>query len=428
MDLECDLSMAIQPQKLDFDQAHQCHVTLATEGILVCLQCGKFVQGLHENSPCQVHSLHTQHPLYMSLEDGRVWVMPLQEQLSGDLVDDKIRGGKALLEAIRRDLFPSLDLIEEAMSKKNDLILEDASGKSFKQGFLGINAPTRIRPILALLAHIPAIRDHFLSKAKDGEKTKFASPMVVFMKAMWNPCRLRASLTPPQPLLQTPTGIKDVSMLFIHFLHTEKLLPAHLKSLFRGNLRATPVEAAAGRSLGLLPFYMLAIDIPPTPLFREYGGRGGIVPQYSLLNLLLEKYVTGTSASFLSSKKSSIASDAVNLSIQPPMPPYLVISLRGRCDNKQQRNPSVINYDEWMSLDGGLTQYRLHACVALRKQDSPDDTNQDLLTYCRENSQNVNNGGTWWCWDSSNAVPARIPSVELVRMSDCVMLIWQRQQ
>jgi U4/U6.U5 tri-snRNP-associated protein 2 len=61
---------------------------MSSINVYACLVCGRFFQGKGKSTPAFEHSLEYEHEIYMNLETGKVYVLPDNEEIVEEGVED----------------------------------------------------------------------------------------------------------------------------------------------------------------------------------------------------------------------------------------------------------------------------------------------------------------------------------------------------
>jgi len=73
---DCPFISTIKRHLLDFDFEKLCSISLANLNVYACLICGKYYQGRGRNTHAYLHSLETNHHMYINLHNAKVYCLP----------------------------------------------------------------------------------------------------------------------------------------------------------------------------------------------------------------------------------------------------------------------------------------------------------------------------------------------------------------
>jgi hypothetical protein len=152
---KCPYLDTINRNYLDFDNEKLCSVTLSNLNVYACLVCGKFFQGRSKSSVAYTHSVQCGHFVFINLHDCRAYCLPDNYEIHDTSLDD-----------IKRCLAPKFSAEEVVALDSNSSLARDVYGITYLPGFVGLNnlkATDYMNVVLHALAHIPTIRNFFLS-------------------------------------------------------------------------------------------------------------------------------------------------------------------------------------------------------------------------------------------------------------------------
>lgn len=373
--------LEVNRRVLDFDFEKVCCVTLATADVGVCLACGRFFHGRAPSTPAFLHALNEEHPLYMSLASGTAYRLPAgTEEPAGDLDD------------VRYAMFPTFDAATVRSLDAAPRAGVDLHGKPFTAGFLGLSsapAASHMAAVIQVLCRIPPLRDLLLSAdlrdLPDTPGSGVLKALGTVARKLWNPQPFRAAVSPHE-LLQAvrsasqdrflPAAPGDAADFLAWLLNClERALGAAgipaaealpVKGQLTSSTRRVVVDserhmAEFYRSISddtavtkTVPYFFLALDLPPTPLFQEATGRAPL-PQVELLDLL-HKYDGAQVTS-----RGEYDSTYQLLSL----PRYLVLHIRRllRTEAGLEKNRTTVNFP-LKGLQIGAVRYDLLASIS----------------------------------------------------------------
>ncbi|CAE7162667.1 unnamed protein product, partial [Rhizoctonia solani] len=364
---------------LDFDFEKVCSVSMSNQNIYGCLVCGKYFQGRGKSSHAYAHSIHEDHHVFIHLETTEVYVLPDGYQVSDPSLDD-----------IKYVLSPRFSpaQIAKLRTDPNTQTSYDLLSRPYTPGYVGLQNIKRndyLSVIVQALLHVAPVRDFLLamdtsllSVPKPKTNTAPAKPVkqpselvrrfAGLAKKVWNP-RLFKCQVSPHEFLQEVSRVSagrfkiteqgdPVEFLgwLLNRLHadlggTKKKGSSIIHSTFQGEVRLetqqviVTADAASGvkphfdidREIKQTtsPFLLLALDLPPPPLFQDAVEKN-IIPQVSLATLLA-KYDGKTTQEFAGQLKRFRCTK---------LPPYIVLHFKRFMKNNfvEEKNPTIVNF------------------------------------------------------------------------------------
>jgi len=153
----CPYLDTIQRSLLDFDFEPSCSISLQSgPHIYGCLVCGKFFRGRGLQTPANTHSLQEGHFVFVHLSKSKFYCLPDNYEI----VD-------ASLCDIAAALHPTFTKEEVAKIDENAELARDLFGRRYLPGFVGLNNLNKtdcINACVQALAHVPPLRDFFLTQ------------------------------------------------------------------------------------------------------------------------------------------------------------------------------------------------------------------------------------------------------------------------
>lgn len=253
-----------------------------------------------------MHALNQEHELFMNLASGRVYQLPYGKEVDDSSFDD-----------IRFAIFPTFTSDVDLTSVHEGV---DLHGREYFVGLPGLNnikANDYLNVILLLLAHLPPLRHLFLTAdlrgLLDGPMPSFLKSLGLITRKIWNPRPFKSTISPQMFMQAVRTASNDRFLATVQADPAEFLawclnflersmaslgLPPIVPQLLKGQLMATTskvildpamrdfYDQVSGSSESkTVPYYFLALDLPPIPLFQDHTGKK-IIPQVSLSELL----------------------------------------------------------------------------------------------------------------------------------------------
>ncbi|KDN35800.1 hypothetical protein RSAG8_11297, partial [Rhizoctonia solani AG-8 WAC10335] len=364
---------------LDFDFEKVCSVSMSNQNIYGCLVCGKYFQGRGKSSHAYAHSIHEDHHVFIHLETTEVYVLPDGYQVSDPSLDD-----------IKYVLSPRFTpaQIAKLRADPNVQTSYDLLSRPYIPGYVGLQNIKRndyLSVIVQALLHVSPVRDYLLAmdtsslpapkpkaNAAPAKLVKQPSELVRrfagLAKKVWNP-RLFKSQVSPHEFLQEVSRVSagrfkiteqgdPIEFLgwLLNRVHadlggTKKKGSSMIYSTFQGEVRLetqqviVKADAASGvkphfdidREIKQMtsPFLLLALDLPPPPLFQDAVEKN-IIPQVSLATLLA-KYDGKTTQEFAGQLKRFRCTK---------LPPYVILHFKRFMKNNfvEEKNPTIVNF------------------------------------------------------------------------------------
>jgi U4/U6.U5 tri-snRNP-associated protein 2 len=155
----CPYLDTVQRSLLDFDFEPSCSVSLQSgPHIYGCLVCGKFFRGRGPSTPAYTHSVQDGHFVFVHLTSAQFYCLP-----------DNYPIHDASLLDIAAALSPTYTTAEVSLLDSNTKLARDLFGRSYLPGFVGLNNLNKtdcINACVQALAHVPPLRDLFLTLPK----------------------------------------------------------------------------------------------------------------------------------------------------------------------------------------------------------------------------------------------------------------------
>ena len=256
----------------------------------------------------------------------------------------------------------------------------DLSNKRYRPGFVGMNnikANDYLNVVVQALSHVAPLRNFFLLHSFAQNSPQLPVRFSTLVRKIWNAKAFRSHVSPHELLQEialrsskkfTLTQQSDpVEFLswFLNNLHLTlggsktKPLSSIVQKAFQGKLRLesqaiTAKSDATGDRLRfeesstittkVMPYLILTLDLPPTPLFRDAVEDKNIIPHVALTSLL-QKY-NGLQASERQAHR-------VRHRLLHPLPPYLMFHIKRFSTNKfvSERNPTIVTFTSPRGLD-----------------------------------------------------------------------------
>ncbi|KAG8722431.1 hypothetical protein FRC08_002412 [Ceratobasidium sp. 394] len=360
---------------LDFDFEKVCSVSMSNQNIYGCLVCGKYFQGRGKASHAYAHSIHEDHHVFIHLETTEVYVLPDGYQVSDPSLDD--------IKFVLSPRFSSSQIArlhtDPSVQTSYDLL-----SRPYIPGYVGLQNIKRndyMSVIIHAMLHVPPVRDFLLAMdggegpAAPAATKKLAKPpselvrrFAGLAKKVWNP-RLFKSQVSPHEFLQEVARVSagrfkiteqgdPIEFLgwLLNRIHadlggTKKKGSSVIYSTFQGEVRLETqqvilkADAESGErphfdidreiKQTTSPFLLLALDLPPPPLFQDAVEKN-IIPQVSLASVLA-KYDGKTTQEFAGQLKRFRCTR---------LPPYIILHFKRFTKNNfvEEKNPTIVNF------------------------------------------------------------------------------------
>jgi U4/U6.U5 tri-snRNP-associated protein 2 len=337
---KCPYLDTINRHVIDFDFEKVCSVTLTNLNVYSCLVCGKFFQGRGKNTHAFTHSVQCGHHVYINLGTCRIYCLPDNYEVVDSSLDDIVRAlspSFSPTEVARLNYNTTLARDIFGVSYLPGFI-----------GLNNLKQTDYVNVIVHALAHVTPLRDFFLVPANyENSKSALVHKFGELMRKIWSKHNYKSCVSPHE-LVQEVTvaskrrfvigkqaeGVEFLSWL-LNSLHqgiggTKKPGSSVIHEAFQGQVRVTTRQrktaamkrqekelqqavkggAAAAevdvkedevdlqevgvdeesmadwsREAAEVPFLVLSLEIPPTPLFKDSQG-GNVIPQVPLFDVL----------------------------------------------------------------------------------------------------------------------------------------------
>eukprot|EP00963_Diacronema_lutheri_P010491 scaffold1060_cov385-Pavlova_lutheri.AAC.9 len=302
--VECPYLDTINRGVLDFDFEKCCSVSLSPVNVYACLVCGKYFQGRGPKSHAYTHSLESDHHMFMKLTTGKVYCLPDGYEVVDQSLDD-----------IRRVLHA--DFTEEHISSLDECPIwaRSLDGNEYMPGTVGLNNTKHMdyaNSVLQCLMRVTPLRDFFLnSKMYAHCQSKLVQRFGELVRKLWNPHNFKGHVSPLEFMqavsqetnkrfntdeLADPTQFLSWLLKSLHLGLTDGARDkgSIISDCFQGHMQVTTEKGSIpGKSMDKdlirsMPFFMLGLDLPPTPLYRDVMDKHAI-PQVQLFTIL-QKY------------------------------------------------------------------------------------------------------------------------------------------
>lgn len=339
-------------QNLDFDFEKCCSVSLSHVNVYVCLVCGKYFQGRGPATHAYTHSLEARHHLYMKLDSGRVYCLPdMYEVLDRSLYD------------IQYVLNPTFTKEEVARIDMSSAWAQALDGSEYMPGLVGLNNMKMndyANVVFQALNRVGPLRDFFLRPENYADcRSMLVQRWGELERKLWNPRAFKGHVSPHEVmqvimsasnkrfLIDRQSDPVEFFSWLVNNLHEgltggKRKKPSPVTASLQGELEVV-TEAGTGRAkdastdlVERLPFLMLALDLPPAPLYKDTLERVTI-PQVPVFDLL--RKFDGVSV------HDDIRAGRRKMKITR-LPKFLVLHVKRFVKNQffTEKNPTIVNF------------------------------------------------------------------------------------
>jgi len=298
------------------------------------------------------------------------------------------------LDDIVRALNPKFSYDEIPRLNYNTSLARDIFGVSYLPGFIGMNNLTQtdyVNVVVHALAHVTPLRDFFLKPENyERSKSRLVHRFGELMRKIWSSHKYKSCVSPHE-LVQEVTvaskrrfvigkqaeGVEFLSWL-LNSLHqgiggTKKAGSSVIHAAFQGKVNVTTRQRKTAamkrkeeelkgsgatteeeikevedddegmvdwsKDTADVPFLVLSLEIPPTPLFKDTQG-GNVIPQVPLFDVLEKydgtKYTDILRAGYQQRKRYSLLR----------LPPFIIFHLSRFTKNNfyMEKNPTIVTF------------------------------------------------------------------------------------
>ena len=354
---------------LDFDFEKLCSVSLSNINVYACLVCGRYFQGRGPKSHAYFHALEVGHHVFVNMETKRVYVLPEGYEVHNKSLDD--------IKYVVDPKFTEQDVknLDRIARESTDL-----SNKKYRPGYVGMNnikANDYLNVVVQTLAHVVPIRNFFLLHEFSQTASQLPIRFSTLVRKIWNSRAFRNHVSPHELLqeimlrsskrftLANQSDPVEFLSWFLNNLHLTlggsktKPFSSIIQKTFQGRLRMESqaitaradergdrlrFEESSSIQTNVIPYMILTLDLPRTPLFRDAVEAKNIIPQVPLTTLL-QKY-SGLHA-------SEKTSNRIRHRLLHPLPQYLLFHIKRFSVNKfvSERNPTIVTFPSPRGLD-----------------------------------------------------------------------------
>ncbi|WFD25418.1 Ubiquitin carboxyl-terminal hydrolase 10 [Malassezia nana] len=391
-----DLYMdTIDRRVLDFDFEKVCSVSLSKVNIYVCLVCGKYFQGRGKQTHAYFHAIDESHHVFLNMESGRVYVLPDNYEVDDASLSDiqyQLRLPFSEQQIARLDA-PDAPNARDLWGKpyRPGFVGLNNLGRSDAMNAV-LQALVHVPPLrdYFLRGGSPSHQRTDVQHEPLAQSTELVRRFGMLVRRMWNPRAFKGQVSPHEFLqevaqashgrlrLTEATDPVDFLGWLLNRLHRDLVGASHVRDArsvitecFQGALRLesqkvivrTGLEDEAstdkldhdGRlargqedehghakfnidkaiKVDQVPFLLLALDLPPLPVFQDVVAEN-IIPQVPIAQVL-SKYdgITIQEAQGLIKRHQLTR-----------LPPYLLLHFRRFTRNRfvEERNKTLVQF------------------------------------------------------------------------------------
>ncbi|SCU81045.1 LANO_0B01838g1_1 [Lachancea nothofagi CBS 11611] len=421
---------SIDIKKLDFDREQICSVTLSPLNVYCCLTCGKFLQGRGEKSVAFLHSIHEDHHVFMNLKTRRAYILPENYEIPAI----------QFLEKIKFAICPSYTQKDIASYPVKCF---DMSNNPYLNGLVGLDDPNHtlhVTVILQLVAQISPLRDILLLMDSEDFKDELLKRLSVLVKKIWSPYLFRSHLSPHEFLHQLTlvktttaeeTDPKSFLLWLINYICTsnpelKKVLTQNMRGeiiaktttvkevSMKGEGSLTFVKDESSSSLRKRKFWILSLDLPPMPLFKD-GFDTNSIPQVKM-ETLMNKF-NGTQVVHTNDGTTSYETSR--------LPKFLILHI-DRFNRKDEypiknRNQTLVKFPDTLVLKGRAYQLITSIAHNAIKGNYSDEAEVDQESEWKLQVLE-RKGGRWFEINGKSVTPKE---KELLFLDESYLQVWE---
>lgn len=278
-------------------------MSLSPINVYVCLVCGKYFQGRGLATHAYTHSLETAHQMFMKLDSGKVYCLPENYEVVDRSLDD-----------IRAVLNPTFTPEQVLRLDSEVTWVRALDGSEYMPGLVGLNnmkANDYANVVVQTLGRVAPIRDFFLVPSNyKGVTDLLVVRFGELIRKLWNGRNFKGQVSPHEfmqavmsashrrfTIEQQSDPVEFWSWL-LNALHMgltggKPKRSSIITSTFQGELQVTTLagtgkgKAAAAKEdvTERVPFLLLGMELPPTPLFKDALEKN-IIPQVPIFQCL----------------------------------------------------------------------------------------------------------------------------------------------
>lgn len=384
---ECPYLDTVNRQNLDFDFEKCCSVSLSPVNVYACLVCGKYFQGRGPRTQAYTHALECTHHMFMKLDNGKVFCLPDGYEVVERSLDD-----------IRHVLDPAFTPSDVAALDSSVSWARTLEGAEYMPGLLGLNdmrANDYANVIIQVLVRVVPLRNFFLRPSNyAGVRSQLVDRFGELVRKIWNPRNFKGQVSPHEFMQAVMTGSAkrftiekqsdpvDFLTWLLNSLHAaltkgKRSKPSIITKCFQGELQVT-TEAGTGTAadstedvVEKVPFLVLAMDLPPAPLYKDALEKN-IIPQVAIFELL-HKYDGNRVHHDIKAGRRRYQFLR--------LPTFLAVHMKRFMKNNfyVEKNPTIVNFP--------VKNFRLDGAVALPpdlKKDAVKSTYDLLANICHD--------------------------------------------
>lgn len=293
----------------------------------------------------------------MKLDSGRVYCLPEMYEVEDRSLSD-----------IQYVLRPTFTAGEVAATETSGTWSRALDGSEYMPGLVGLNnmkSNDYANVIFQALNRVTPVRAFFLradnpATANEGMTSALAFRFGELLRKMWNPRAFKGHVSPHEVmqaiisasgkrfLIDQRSDPVDFLSWLLNTIHGDltagkRRKPSVITDALQGELEAV-TEAGSGKAAesteditDRLPFLMLGLDLPPSPLYKDSLGEKITIPQIPIFDLL-RKYDGET-------VHHDVRAGRRRLRITR-LPKFLVVHVKRFVKNQffTEKNPTIVNF------------------------------------------------------------------------------------
>lgn len=282
---------SINRKILNFELPFECSSTLATTNVFVCLVCGKYLHGSSTSSPAYLHSVDSDHHIFISLESLKFILLPEQKVLSKERESE--------LKDIQLLIDPKFDERMVEKFDKEPMQVETYLREQYTVGYIPIlnklsdlglkvdNTAVSDNALFYALSHLSKFRDFFI-KYNYSDTAPLSNQVSRLIRNIWSPYLFRGftSSYAIENYLSTckiPPRIRsDLKLFYMWITNTLIKENKSLKPIFTGKLTADSVDKK-----NLTTFLTLTLSMPQQSVFKD--GTSSSIEQHDIETLITQR-------------------------------------------------------------------------------------------------------------------------------------------
>lgn len=270
----------INPEVLNFDYEKLCLISLSNVNVYCCLVCGKYFQGRSKSSHAYMHSVNSDHHVYINMQTLKLYVLPDGTEIIHD---------SKLIEDIRYLINPTYT-IKDIVKLDEGSIAFDIDNNKYIPGFVGLNegGKSYVNAIIQAVGHVKPIRDYFLLKSEGEARSELTNKFGLIIRKLWSSRLFRNHLSAHEFIKEIPSDTSSTPKKFLVWLLNQlhiqistysgykktvfsksfqgkvEIITTPLISSVDNENRVQSVPDVSKTHVATLKYWILTLDLPPT--------------------------------------------------------------------------------------------------------------------------------------------------------------------